>query len=119
MRARSVPLPQRRLVQVGADGGVAAGDVEADAHDRHLVAIGGDATDRHDVPHVSVGHQRGPLGALRHILQLTDRQLVVFPKDHRHLYPHLAGAGAMMPLLPVLCSECLVEAPDPRATARR
>ena len=60
--------PPRRAAErvereVGADRGVAAGDVEADADDGHLVAVRRDAADRHDVADVAVGHERRSLGA--------------------------------------------------------
>ena len=68
-------------VQVGADRGVAAGDVEADADDRDLVPVGGDAADRHDVAEVAVGHQRRALGAAGDVLELRERVRLVLAED--------------------------------------
>ena len=71
--------------EVGADRGVAAGDVEADTDHGDLVAVRGHAADRHDVAEMTVGHQRRTHGPRRHVLQLTDRQLVMVPEDHGHV----------------------------------
>ena len=68
-------------VQIGADRRVAAGDVEADAHDRDLLAIGGDAADRHHVAEVAVGHQRRALGAARDVGQLGQGVRLVLAED--------------------------------------
>ena len=51
-------IAELRQREIGPDRCVAARDVESDADDRHLLAIGRDAADGHDVPNVSVGHQR-------------------------------------------------------------
>ena len=59
-----------RQHQIGADRGVAAGDVEAHADDGDLVAICRDAADRHDVAEVAVGHEGRPFGAAGHVLEL-------------------------------------------------
>ena len=67
--------------QVGADRGVAAGDVEADADDRDLFAVRRDAADRHDVAQVAVRHERGPLGAAGNVLELRERVRLVLAED--------------------------------------
>jgi hypothetical protein len=59
--------------EVGPDRRVAAGNVEADADDRHLVAIRRHAADRHHVAEMPVGHQRRPCGAAGDILELRQR----------------------------------------------
>jgi hypothetical protein len=67
--------------EIGANRGVAAGNVEADADHGHLVAVCSDAPDRHDVAHVAVRHERDTLGGLRHFLELDDRLFVVLSED--------------------------------------
>ena len=67
--------------EVGADRGVAAGDVEPDADDRHLFLVGGDAADRHHVADVAVGHQRRALGAAGDVLELRERVRLVLAED--------------------------------------
>ena len=62
-----------RQLRVGANRGVAARDVEADADDGDLVVVGGDAADGHDVADVAVGHQRDALGARGDVVQLLQR----------------------------------------------
>jgi hypothetical protein len=73
------------LVQppIGANRRVAARDVEPDAHHAHLIAIGGDAADRHHVPEMAVRHERHPLRAARHVAQLLEGLLVVGTENHR------------------------------------
>ena len=66
------PDLDRGQLEIGADRRVAAGDVEPHAHDRHLVPIRGDATDRHDISQVPIRHERGTLGAARDIAQLLE-----------------------------------------------
>src|SRR5688572_2060004 len=68
-------------LQVGSDRRVAAGDVEADADNGHLIAVGGDAANRHDVAQVTVGHQRSPFSAARNVLELRQRLWLVLSKD--------------------------------------
>ena len=75
------PRLDLRQLQIGADRGVAAGDVESHPYDRDLVAVRRHATDRHDIPQVSVGHERGPLGAARDIAQLVQRVGLMRTKD--------------------------------------
>lgn len=99
-------LAEDGLVEVGADGGVAAGDVEADANDRHLVAIGGDTADGHHIARMAIGHQRRTLGARRHVLQLTDRQFVVFAKDHGHVAFLIGGEEQDPPRGPTRRRNC-------------
>jgi hypothetical protein len=72
--AGDLPLVRAEVgqAQVGADGGVAAGDVEAHADHGDLVAVRGHPADRHHVAHVAVGHQRGTLGARGHVLELAE-----------------------------------------------
>jgi hypothetical protein len=67
------PLLQARCAvqrQVRTNGGIAAGNVEAHADDRHLLGVRGDATDRHHVTLVAIGHQRRALGVARDVIQL-------------------------------------------------
>jgi hypothetical protein len=67
--------------QVGLDRRVAARDVYADADGTDLIPVRRHATDGHDVAHVPIGHQRDPLRVPRHVLELGQRLLVVFPED--------------------------------------
>ena len=67
--------------QVGADGRVAARDVEADAHDGHLVAVCRDPANRHDVAEVAVRHEGRPLGAAGDVLELRERVRLVRAED--------------------------------------
>ena len=67
--------------EVGANRGVAAGDVEADADDGHLVAVGRDATDRHDVAHVAVGHEGCVHCLFANVLELDERLFFVLSED--------------------------------------
>ena len=85
----------RRAVQrqIGANRGVAAGDVEADADDRHLLAVGGDAADRHDVAEVAVGHERGALGAAGDVLELRQRVRLVLAEDRRRCFVQCASSS--------------------------
>jgi hypothetical protein len=79
--------------QVGTDGGVAARDVEAHAHDRDLVAVGRHATDGHDVAHVAVGHERHLPRTLRHLAQLEQCGFVVHPEDLHAASCRLPASG--------------------------
>ena len=63
--------------EVGADGGVAAGDVEVVASHRHHLVVGRHSADRHDVAEVAVGHQGGALGAAGDVLELRPGVVVV------------------------------------------
>ena len=67
--------------EIGPDRRIAAGDVEPDADDGDLLAIGGNAANRHDVTEVTVGHQRGPLGAARDVLELRQGLWLMLSKD--------------------------------------
>ena len=101
------------VFQVGADvlgpefctdRRVPTSDVHAHSDRAHPPSVRGHATDRHDVPHVPIRHQRDVLGVLGHALQLDKRPLVVHPHDS-HLYPrHLRRARpALYPyILPAL-----------------
>ncbi len=69
---------------VGADGEVAARDVETDARDRYLVLIRDYAADWLGVALVSVGAENGLVAARRQTrLNLLDRRFVVLTKNHR------------------------------------
>jgi len=68
---------------VGADRGVAAGDVEAHAHHAHLIAVRRHAADRHDVTQMTVGHERHALGPRRHVAQLGERLFFVGAENGR------------------------------------
>ena len=63
--------------EVRADRGVAARDVEADADNRYLLAVRGDAADGHDVADVAVGHESRALRAARDVMELAERALFV------------------------------------------
>ena len=52
-----------------------------DADDRDLLAVGGDAADRHHVAEMTVGHQCGTLRAARHIGELCQRLRFVIAED--------------------------------------
>src|SRR5687768_8258606 len=67
--------------EIGSDRRIAAGDVEPDADDGDLLAIGGHTTNRHDVTEVTVGHQRDPLRAAGDVLELRHRSRLVFTED--------------------------------------
>ena len=67
--------------QVGANRGVAAGDVETDADHRHLPGVGRHAADRHDVAQVPVGHQRRAFGAAGDVVELRQRVRFVVAED--------------------------------------
>ena len=66
---------------VRANGGVAAADVEAHADDGDFVVVRRDAADWHDVADVTVGHERGRVGARGDVLELDQRSFVVLPED--------------------------------------
>ena len=68
---------------IGANGGVAARDIETDTNNAHLVAIPSHAADRHDVALVPVSHESGCLGPAGYILELGDRALVVGAENRR------------------------------------
>src|SRR5688572_6214723 len=72
--------------EIGPDRRIAAGDVEPDADDGDLFAIGGDAANRHDVAHVTIGHERGTLGAAGNVLELCERLSLVFSKDSKRAH---------------------------------
>jgi hypothetical protein len=74
--------------------GIAAGDVEAHAHHRHRVLVRGDTTDRHDVAHVSVGHERHLPRPLGDLCQLRLRILVVRP-EHLHVASEVVACDTM------------------------
>ena len=71
------PAGKVAQAQIGADSGVSTGDVEPDARDAHLVVVRGDATDGHYVAEVTVGHQRGVVGALCDADELRQRLVLV------------------------------------------
>ena len=79
-------------VQIGADRGVPAGDVEPDARHTHLVLVRGHSPDRHDVPEVAVGHQGGVLGPRRDPAQLLQRLLFVLSEYLHGFEVGLGGA---------------------------
>src|SRR5215217_919564 len=66
---------------VGANGRVAAGDVEADTHHAGLVLICRDAADRHDVALVPISHEGHPLRPPGHVPELGDGFLLVLAED--------------------------------------
>ena len=80
-------------MQVGADRRVAARDVEADADDRDLIAVRGDAANGHDIADVAVGHERGSLGATGDILQLGDRVRLVLAEDFYFVFHRASQHG--------------------------
>ena len=70
--------------EIGADRRIPTGDVEADSDNGHLLAIRGDAADRHHITNVTVGHERGVGSARADILELGERSGIVRTKDlHR------------------------------------
>ena len=71
-------VPER---EIGADRGVAARDVEADADHRHLLAVRGHPADRHDVAQMAVRHEGGPLGTAGDVLELRERVRLVLAED--------------------------------------
>jgi len=92
--AAALLLAATQVVQheVGADRRVAARDVEADAHHRHLIAVRGHAADRHHVAQMPIRHQRRPLRATRNVAQLRQRLLVVLAED-----PHVRSLPLLDP----------------------
>ena len=75
----------RCVAEVSADRCIAAGDVESDADDGDFVAIGRDATDRHDVADMTVRHQRRAFSAAGDVLELCDGLGVVLAEDRDSL----------------------------------
>src|SRR4029450_1981529 len=67
--------------EVGANGCIATGDVEAHSDHRDFLAVGGDPADRHHVPEMAVCHQRGTLRAARHVGELCERLRFVIAED--------------------------------------
>jgi hypothetical protein len=61
---------------------IPAGDVESDARDGDLLAVCGNATNRHDVPEVTIRHECDALGARSDVRQLGERLLVVDSENH-------------------------------------
>src|SRR6185295_1921258 len=67
--------------EIGADRGVSARDVEADADHRHLVPVRGHTANRHDVAKVAVRHQRRTFGAAGHVVEFRQRLGFVLAKN--------------------------------------
>ena len=67
--------------EVGANGCIATGDVEAHSDNRDVLAVGGDTADRHHVAKMTVRHQCGTLRAARHIGELCKRLRFVIAED--------------------------------------
>src|SRR5690625_1858166 len=70
---------------VGSDGRVSAGDIEANACHAHLVPVGRHSAYRHNVAQVAVGHQRDTLGVAGDLPQLAQGRLVMVSKDLANL----------------------------------
>src|SRR6266513_1164544 len=68
-------------------------------------SVRGHAADRHDVPEVPIGHERGALGPARHVAQLGQRLRLVGPEDLRlgHtpliIFSFLSSRGARSPVI--------------------
>ncbi len=83
-----------RVLQIGADRGVAAGDVETDTNHGDLLVVGGDTADRHHVAEMAVGHEGGALGAAGDVLELREGLRFVLAEDRD-------PAGSHVPTLPL------------------
>ena len=84
--AKVAPEPARAITQipkaqVRSHRRVSARDVEPHARHAHLVAVRGHAPDRHDVPQMTIRHERRVIGPLGDPRELVERLFLVLPED--------------------------------------